>query len=56
MFVVAGIVGGVLWGVFLARRQGGRKLDALQYAAGFGILFGILGVFLTIATHRMLMG
>ena len=56
MIVIAGVLIGILVGVRLAFRQGGRKLDALQYAAGFAIFFGLLGVFATIAADRLLLG
>lgn len=56
MIVIAGVVIGILLGVRLAFKHGGRKLDALQYAAGFAIFFGLLGVFATIAADRMFLG
>ena len=54
MIVLAGVAGGALYGVMLARRRGGRGLDQLQYAAGFAIAFGLVGMFATIALERML--
>ncbi len=54
MIVLAGLVAGIVWGVLLARRRGGRRLDQLQYAAGFGIAFALLGLFATIALERLL--
>jgi hypothetical protein len=45
---------GSLTGRGIARRRGGRGLDQLQYAAGYGIAFGILGVFMTILVSRMI--
>lgn len=56
MVVIAGAVFGALLGVQLARRHGGRRLDMLQYAAGLAIVGAVIGVFATIATHRMLIG
>jgi hypothetical protein len=53
MIVLAGLVLGALVGAGVARRRGGRPLDQAQYAAGYGIAFGILSVFLTIAIARM---
>ncbi|MFV0492393.1 MAG: hypothetical protein ACK5M4_11290 [Pseudorhodobacter sp.] len=53
MIVLAGMVLGAAIGARIAIKQGGRKLDALQYAAGFGIAFGLLGVFVTIFLARM---
>lgn len=53
MIVLAGLGFGALMGAATARRRGGRGLDMAQYAAGYGIAFGILGLFLTIAIARM---
>ena len=49
MIVIAGLLGGGLWGALTARRRGGTGADMAQYAAGFGIAFGLLGLFLTLA-------
>lgn len=56
MFVIAGVLGGAILGARLAFRHGGRKLDALQYAVGLAILFGLIGLFITIAADRMFLG
>jgi len=48
MLVIAGVVLGVAWGVWLARARHGSRLDMAQYGAGFGIAFGILGLFATL--------
>lgn len=53
MIVLAGLLGGALTGALLARKRGGRGLDQLQYAAAYGILFTILGLFLTILIERL---
>ena len=34
--------------------RGGNLADMLQYGAVYGMIFGILGLFGTIITHRML--
>ncbi len=54
MIVIAGVILGAIWGAMLAKRRGGKRLDMIQYAAGYGILFGIAGLFLTIAVEKML--
>lgn len=54
MIVIAGALGGALWGGMLARRRGGARADIAQYAAGFAIAGAILGLFATIAVDRML--
>ncbi|MFN3970776.1 MAG: hypothetical protein ACK4GO_07065 [Gemmobacter sp.] len=53
MIVIAGLAGGALYGAVLAGQRGGKPLDRLQYAAGFGIAFALLGVFVTIFIERM---
>ena len=54
MIVIGGFVFGVILGASIALRRGGRKLDALQYAAAFGILFTLIGLFVTIFLERIL--
>lgn len=54
MIVLAGILTGALWGAAVARRRQGNALDIAQHAASFGILFGLIGLFLTILVERML--
>lgn len=56
MVFLAALALGAVYGAFIAKKRGGKTVDALQYAAGFGIAFGILGMFLTIFLERMLAG
>lgn len=56
MVVIAGLVFGAVFGTLLARKRGGKGLDQAQYAAGFGIAFGLLGLFATIFLERILAG
>ncbi len=53
MVVIAGLILGAALGAATAARRGGKRLDILQYAAGFGIAFCLLGIFLTIFIERM---
>lgn len=53
MIVLAGFLGGAVWGAWLAARRGGRRLDRLHYAAAFAIAFGLLGLFVTILIERL---
>ncbi len=53
MIWTAAIVIGAIVGATTALRQGGRKLDALQYGAGFAIAFGLLGLAISIFLDRM---
>jgi len=54
MIVIAGILLGALWGGMLAKRRKGKRADIGQYAAVYGIIFGIIGMFITIFVERML--
>ncbi|MEQ8922787.1 MAG: apolipoprotein acyltransferase [Roseovarius sp.] len=42
--LVAGLVGAVVGGL-TAKRRKGSAADIAQYAAGYGIAFGVAGVF-----------
>ncbi len=53
MIILASAVFGALTGWGLARRRGGRRPDRLHYAAGYGIAFAILGLFVTVIVSRM---
>lgn len=46
------IFGGLL-GALTARRKGGDKFDIAQYVVAFGILFGIIGLILSIIVERL---
>lgn len=52
MLIYAGLVLGAIWGAFLARRRKGTAFDIAQYAAGFAIAFGIVGLFATVLIDR----
>lgn len=54
MIVLAGLGFGGLYGGLLAKKRGGKLADSLQYAAGFGIAFGLLGLFATIGLEKIL--
>lgn len=54
MIIAAGLVFGVLVGAFTAKSRGGKVLDMLQYAAGYGIAFMLIGLFATILLERNL--
>jgi hypothetical protein len=49
MIVLAAVLCGAVLGALTARRREGTGLDIAQYAAGYGIAFGVLGLFLTLA-------
>ncbi|HMS96933.1 MAG TPA: hypothetical protein PKA03_17250 [Tabrizicola sp.] len=56
MFVIGGLLLGAVGGGLRARARGGKRADIAQYAAVYGILFGLIGLFLTIYLDRMLRG
>ena len=53
MLVLAGALGGAAWGGWLAKSRGGLKKDMAQYAAGFAILWSLIGLIATIVIERM---
>lgn len=54
MIVLAGAVLGGTWGALVAKRRKGSRADMAQYAAGYGIAFALLGLFVTIGIERLL--
>ncbi len=52
MIALVGLVLGALFGAIQARRRKGNRLDMAQYAAGYGILFGVVAMFLGIGLER----
>ncbi|SFK57025.1 hypothetical protein [Shimia haliotis] len=52
MIVLVGTLLGLLTGGTIAKRRGGKKLDILQYAVIYAMIFGILGLFITLIIHR----
>lgn len=52
MAPIIGLVFGALFGAVVAKRKGGNRLDMAQYAGGFAILFGLVGLFLAIYLAR----
>ena len=48
MLALIGALGGASWGAWTAKKRGGSKADLAQYAAGFGIFWGILGLIASI--------
>ena len=56
MFVIGGLVLGAIGGGLTARRRGGKPADIAQYAAVYAIIFGLIGLFVTLFLDRMLRG
>jgi len=56
MIIIAAAVIGIALGAATAGRRGGKLPDLLQYGAGYGIAFSLLGVVVTIIVQRNMMG
>lgn len=54
MIVVLGVLLGAALGVRQVRRMQGSRLDMLQYGAVWGIIGGLVGLFVTIGLERVL--
>lgn len=54
MIVIGGLILGIVLGAGIARKRGGKPADIAQYAAGYAIAFGLIGLFVTIFLGRML--
>lgn len=53
MIVLAGLIAGAGYGAWLARKRDGKRLDMLQYGAGFALAFAMLGLFITVFLDRL---
>jgi hypothetical protein len=56
MFVIGGLILGAIGGGLTARRRGGKPADIAQWAAVWSIMFGLLGLFVTLILDRILLG
>lgn len=54
MIVILGAVLGGSWGAWVAHKRGGKPADMAQYAAGYGIAFALVGLFVTVLIERMM--
>ncbi|SHF77632.1 MULTISPECIES: hypothetical protein [Litoreibacter] len=52
MAPLIGMLIGALLGAVVAKRKGGNRLDMAQYAGGFAIIFGLIGLFVAIYLAR----
>jgi hypothetical protein len=51
--VLAGVIAGAAFGAWRARRRRGNRLDMAQWGAVYAIIFGMIGLFVTIALGRL---
>ena len=49
---LGGMLIGAILGALMARLKGGKTLDLLQWAAVFGMIFGLIGLFVLIYIER----
>jgi len=54
MIVIAFLIAGAILGALTARKRKGNRLDMLQYGAVYAIMFGLLGMALTLIIEKML--
>ena len=52
IYPLAGLILGAVFGAFRAKAQGGKRLDMLQWGAGFAVAFGLVGLFVLIFIER----
>jgi hypothetical protein len=53
MIVIVSALIGAITGALTARRRKGNGLDMAQYAAGYAMAFGIVGMIATVIIDRM---
>ncbi len=56
MIVILALLLGAALGAYSARKRGGNLADMLQYGAVYAIIFAVIGLLVTIVTHRSLVG
>jgi hypothetical protein len=55
-YVLGAFLLGAIGGGLRARARGGKAADIAQYATVYGILFALIGLFITVYLDRMLRG
>lgn len=53
MIVIAGLIFGAVLGAVRARTRKGNRLDILHYTAVHAIVFGVLGMFVTLLIDNL---
>lgn len=52
IYPLGGLLFGAILGAIRARMRGGKVLDLLQWGAAFGLMFGIIGLFIMVILLR----
>ncbi len=55
IFPLIGMLLGAFFGLFRAKRKGGKPFDLIQWAAVNAIIFGLIGMFILVIIERMAM-
>ncbi len=55
IFPLIGMLLGALFGLFQAKRRGGKPFDLVQWAAVCAIIFGLIGLFILVIIERLAM-
>lgn len=53
MIVIAGVLLGAVFGMILAKKNGGKAADLAQYAAASAMAFGIVAMIATVLIDRL---
>lgn len=52
IYPLGGLLFGAVLGAIRARMRGGKMLDLLQWGAAFGVIFGLIGLFVMVFVLR----
>lgn len=52
IYPLGGLLFGAVLGAIRARMRGGKTLDLLQWGAAFGVIFGLIGLFVMVFVLR----
>ena len=52
IYPLGGLLFGAVLGAIRARMRGGKTLDLLQWGAAFGVIFGLIGLFVMVFLLR----
>ncbi len=52
IYPLGGLLFGAVLGAIRARMRGGKMMDLLQWGAAFGVIFGLIGLFVMVFVLR----
>ncbi|MGR3614679.1 MAG: hypothetical protein ACU0BB_01380 [Paracoccaceae bacterium] len=53
MIIIVAVLLGIALGIRAAKKNDGQRLDMLQYATGYAIAFGLIGIVVTLLLDRL---